>query len=581
MEKSSGLSHVRGERSLFEAKILHQAGKALGAGQADRFGACKDDPGAWMILQILANARQIADHGDIEVAQVLRRANAGEHENLRRSDCTAAQDDLALRALLRASGALLKAHNRGTLALEVNSKDVSICPHGEVGARGGRMQESRRGAVPLAVELRHLVKAEAVLGLAVEIMIAFESGFQSGFDKRVRERIYGAQIADTQGPSRSVVVRSAVFLFFRFLEVGQHVVIAPARVAEIAPAIVVSAVAADIDHRVDGAAAAQDLAPRPVQTALAQLGFRIGVVGPVTGSFKELAKSRRNMDFFPGVAAAGFQQQHFHFGIFTQAVGQHAPGGTGAYDDVVIHALTPSGTKRRGKEIVARNQRLSFNRRKRHFGGFTFCLPFPVGEQLRVGKRDVLLGGNVQQAGCRINPLWRAFNLAVVADGGFVQNHVTGRVAPLAAELLIAKARLESELFKYPGSGLAIFDRGLDLAPRLVTPWLRAAFVLISEGPFCAELAHPQQGAPAAKLTPRLIIEGVQLVGSRRKELETGASQAAGEGCHILDQELDFDFAVFGHGQDSIKKRRPWDLAGDRNSFCIQRSARLFRTGTV
>ena len=50
----------------------------------------------------------------------------------------------------------------------------------------------------------------------------------------------------------------------RLLEVVEHVLVAPARVAEVAPLVVVAAVAADVEHVVEDGGAAEDATPGPV-----------------------------------------------------------------------------------------------------------------------------------------------------------------------------------------------------------------------------------------------------------------------------------------------------------------------------
>ena len=58
-----------------------------------------------VILQVLADARQVGDHVDAVLAQQAGRADAGELEQLRRVDRPAAQDDLAGADLLRLTAA--------------------------------------------------------------------------------------------------------------------------------------------------------------------------------------------------------------------------------------------------------------------------------------------------------------------------------------------------------------------------------------------------------------------------------------------------------------------------------------------
>src|SRR6185437_13532868 len=181
--------------AFFEAEILHQAGKALSAGQADRLGAFKNNAGARMVLQVLAHAGQIANQRDIKSAQMFCRAYAGEHEQLRRANRAAAQDNFPLNTLLRASTALLEANDSCALVFKINSKNMGVSLYSEVWPRHDRMQEGRSRAMALAIKLRNLVKAEAILRFAIEIMIAFESGFLPGGNKGFREWVDSAEIA--------------------------------------------------------------------------------------------------------------------------------------------------------------------------------------------------------------------------------------------------------------------------------------------------------------------------------------------------------------------------------------------------
>src|SRR2546423_4327208 len=123
----------------------------------------------------------------------------------------------------------------------------------------------------------------------------------------------------------------------RFLEIGEHVREAPARVSKIAPMIVVCAVPAHIDHGIDRAAATQHFASGPEQLAVFQIWLRLGVETPVTGGLKQLGEGNWNMDLFAGIRSACLQQQYLNIAIFTQAAGQNASGGTGPNNNVVVH----------------------------------------------------------------------------------------------------------------------------------------------------------------------------------------------------------------------------------------------------
>ena len=111
--------------------------------------------------------------------------------------------------------------------------------------------------------------------------------------------------------------------------------------------------------------------PRIASIAAAvQVGLGLGVIAPVEHVvFVHLAHAERDMDEWMEVAPAGFEQQHARGGVLAQPVGQHAPGGAGADDDVVValpHAQPHSQIERAGrKDLVepdaARAQSLLVN----------------------------------------------------------------------------------------------------------------------------------------------------------------------------------------------------------------------------
>src|SRR6185312_13127490 len=129
---------------------------------------------------------------------MVRRAYAGQHQQLRRADGAGTQDDFALRVLLCAALALLNAEcNRATL-FENDVKNLHRRAYGEVGTFPNRMQKRVSGAATLSLELRNLVKAEPFLLVAIEVGIARMSALLGGFDKSFRKRIDGTQIGDVQ-----------------------------------------------------------------------------------------------------------------------------------------------------------------------------------------------------------------------------------------------------------------------------------------------------------------------------------------------------------------------------------------------
>ena len=93
-------------------------------------------------------------------------------------------------------------------------------------------------------------------------------------------------------------------------EVGQHVVPAPARQAELPPAVVVGGLAAHVDHGVDGRAAADHLAARIGDGAAAEARLRLGPVHPVGARIADGEEvADRDVEPDPVVLPARLEQQ--------------------------------------------------------------------------------------------------------------------------------------------------------------------------------------------------------------------------------------------------------------------------------
>ena len=150
------------------------------------------------------------------------------------------------------------------------------------------------------------------------------------------KRIGMPQIGNRQRPADAMEIVGAALLIFRFLEIGQHIVIAPAAVAVLAPAIVILVLAAHVEQAVDRARSAQHLAARLKHTSPVQSRLRLGLVHPVDGFFLEqLAVADRHVDPDIAVLRARLEQQHRIFSVGAEAIGQHAAGRSRADDDIV------------------------------------------------------------------------------------------------------------------------------------------------------------------------------------------------------------------------------------------------------
>ena len=258
-------------------------------------------------------------HLHAERAQFLGRPDAGEQQKLRRVDGAAGEQNLpfgagnvplALSHILDADGAAVLDHDAGRLRLGQD---------GEIFARRGRMQIGGRRAPARTAFLRHLKQAAAELDRAVEIRIERQAGLLRRFDEGVAQRVGVGTLGNVERPVGAVEFIVQALVALGFLEVGQNVGIAPARITELPPMIVVGRLAAHIDHGVDGTRAAEQPAARPIHAPALHRRLRRRLVAPVVSGPGELGDAGRHAHKKRFVRAAGFEQQHLGFGFGRQA----------------------------------------------------------------------------------------------------------------------------------------------------------------------------------------------------------------------------------------------------------------------
>src|SRR5216683_3172202 len=106
-----------------------------------------------------------------------------------------------------------------------------------------------------------------------------------------------SEVGNRQRTAGAVEIVAAALLVLGFPEIGQDVVITPATVAMLAPAIVILVLAAHVKQAVDRARSAQHLAARLKHGSPAQSRLRFGLVHPVDlFGLEQLAISERDVD---------------------------------------------------------------------------------------------------------------------------------------------------------------------------------------------------------------------------------------------------------------------------------------------
>src|SRR5262249_48433322 len=124
---------------------------------------------------------------------------------------------------------------------------------------------------------------------------------------------------------------------FRALEVRHHVAPRPVAVAKRLPEVVVALLAAHVDHRVDGRAAAQHLAARISERAAVQSGLGDCLEAPIGSRVADRVEvAARDVDHEPVVLAARFDDQHAVPAVLGETIGEHAAGTPRADHDEVV-----------------------------------------------------------------------------------------------------------------------------------------------------------------------------------------------------------------------------------------------------
>ena len=199
-----------------------------------------------------------------------RIADARQQQKLRRLERARRQDDFALGANDARSAPLPILDADGPRALEDDARRARPRSHGEIRPTEiGR--EVRRGrAPPLAIFLRQLIEADALLLRAIEVGVARQTLLHRCGNADLHEGARRSRIGDVERAALSVKGVGESLVVLGSPEIRKHIVVRPSCVAERRPFVVVAAVAADVDHRVDRAAAAERLAARLIAATAAR-----------------------------------------------------------------------------------------------------------------------------------------------------------------------------------------------------------------------------------------------------------------------------------------------------------------------
>ena len=286
-----------------------------------------------VVLEVAADAREFVHQRDAEILEQAARADAGELQELGRADGAARQDDLAPRRHIGRPALAAELDAECAAPVEADARRLGVGEDGQVRPTHDRAQEGFRCVPAHAALLVDVEVAAALVVAAVEVVGPGDADLGRGRPEGLEDLPAQAHVLDPPLAARAVGLVGALVEVLGAGEGGQHVVPAPAGVAELAPVVVVARLAAHVDHAVDRRAAAQHPAARIVERAAVEARLRLGLEAPV-GPGVVLGVEVADRDVNPDVAvlAAGLEQADPVVRVRGQPVGEHAARRAGADD---------------------------------------------------------------------------------------------------------------------------------------------------------------------------------------------------------------------------------------------------------
>ena len=192
-------------------------------------------------------------------------------------------------------------------------------------ARSAQVTDGRRAAAtPAGGELEI---PGAFLRLSIEVIIAREARLLGSLDEGLTEWMRFAHVRDRKRPACTMQRVRAALLVFGAAEIRQHVLEAPAGIAELTPVIKVFMLAADVQQAVDRARSPQHFPARLDHAPIVELRLRLCRIEPVDlGVGEKLPVAEGDVNPRVTVLAPGLQQENAIATASGQAVGKHAAG---------------------------------------------------------------------------------------------------------------------------------------------------------------------------------------------------------------------------------------------------------------
>src|SRR5262249_39610307 len=146
-------------------------------------------------------------------------------------------------------------------------------------ARLTQIADRGRAATPTACG--QLEITDPFLARAVEVIVARKTRLLRGRDESLAQRMRFAHIGNRERPAHPMQRVLAARLVLGAAKIGQHILEAPAGIAELPPMIEIPRLAADVKQAIDRTRSAQHLPPRLDDLPVVELGLRLRGVEPI------------------------------------------------------------------------------------------------------------------------------------------------------------------------------------------------------------------------------------------------------------------------------------------------------------
>lgn len=168
----------------------------------------------------------------------------------------------------------------------------------------------------------------------------------------------------------------------------------------------------------------------------------------------------------------------------------------------------------------------------------------PLVEEAAVAEGDERRGIEAEFAAGGVDPIRRAFEFGIDADGGLVEHAVAGGIGILGAIFFVGERGLEAELDEDVANGFAILDLGFRFFAMLVGAGgvVIGGQAFVGDDPALSIFANAENALLSAEAAVGSVVEGVALEGARGIFVEAGGEKALVESGGVLNAEFDFDF---------------------------------------